>query len=211
MPELIPILEQDAKAVIAITPLDASQATGVRIFDVDGNAINSGNGLFVKSVNLAINPIDYVTLYLRNVGSNDMGVDGSSSAITFSAGPPAGKNLEIARLILYMEASGNFTSTGFMNLAVLSNGVQIIADGTVLVNWQDNLDVALDMFDLSNAGTAFSNERRSLTGRWTFIRGTGMEPLLIPDGSTFDAVIRDDLSAAGIIFRIKIQGQLVNP
>lgn len=211
MPEPIPILEQNARSVIAITPQDGTQATGVRILDNNGNVISEDNGLFIKPISNAINPVDYVTLYLRNAGSNDMGIDGSSSAVTFSAGPPASKNLEVARLMLYMEASGNFTSTGFMNLAALANGVQIIADGTILVNWQDNLDVALDMFDLSNAGTAFSNERRSLTGRWTFIRGTGMEPLLIPDGATFDAVVRDDLSAAGIIYRIKIQGQLVNP
>lgn len=210
MPAPIPILEQNARAVIAITPQDTARATGVRLFDGDGNLISATNRLPIAS-NGAINPIDYFSKYLRNVGSNDMGIDGSGGDVTFSTGPPVGKNLEVARMMVYMEAGGNFTSTNFMNLAALTNGVQIIADGTVLTNWQDNIDIAEDMFDLSNAGTAFSNERRSLTGRWTFTRGTGRESFLLPDGSTFDAIVRDDLSDASIIFRIKIQGQLANP
>lgn len=161
------------------------------------------------TVSSGIAPSNYITAYLENSGSNDMGIDGSSTPVAFTYAPPAGFDFLAVRILLYMESGSNFVSTSFMHLAALTNGVRTSAGGAELTNWQDNIDIIDDMFDLSNAGVAFSNERRSLAGRWTFTRGTVNEPLTIMNGETFEVLIRDDLSAAGIIFRIKVQGRLV--
>lgn len=163
----------------------------------------------VNSISAGITPSNYISAYLENGGSNDMGIDGDATPTAFTYTPPAGFNFLAARIIIYMEASGNFVSTSFMNLAALGDGVRFSAGGVELTNWKTNIDIIADMFDLSNAGTAFSNERRSLTGRWTFTRGASGEPLVIMQGETIEALVRDDLSAAGIIYNIKVQGKLV--
>lgn len=159
--------------------------------------------------NVAIAPADYFNGYFENGGNNDMGINGSVVPVSFTVSPPAGKDLLEVRILIYMEAGGNFSSTNFMNLAALSNGVRISVGGVEIGNWKDNIDVALEQFDLSNAGIAFSNERRSLTGRWTQSRGTGGKLLRVVSGEVAEFLIRDDLSAAGIIFRAKLQGRLV--
>lgn len=210
MPAPKSVAELQAISVLQVNPRDATDIPGFQLKDESGVLISDSNALVVNNKTTPIAADAYFNKYLRNAGNNDMGIDGSAAEVSFSAGPPAGKNLELARLMVYMEASANFASTNFMNLAALANGVQFKVGGLEISKWQDNIDAAVDMFDLSNAGTAFSNERRSLTGRFTFTRGTAGEPLLVEDGKTFEAVVRDDLSAAGIIFRVKIQGQLVD-
>jgi hypothetical protein len=173
--------------------------------------VMGGSGeLIASTISSGILPGAFVSKYLENSGSNDMGIDGSGTAVSFTYTPPAGKDLLGARILIYLESGANFGSTNFMHLAALSNGVKISAAGVPLTNWKDNIDIICDMFDLSNAGIAFSNERRSLAGRWTFTRGASGEPLTIFNGETFEVLIRDDLSAAGIIFRIKLQGKLVD-
>lgn len=153
---------------------------------------------------------NYLTSYLVNGGSSDMGIDGSITPVSFAFMPPPNKIFLAARILLYMESGANFNSTTFMHLPALANGLQINVAGITLTNWQDNIDVILDMFDLANAGAAFGNERRNLTGRWTFTRATVQSPLIVNSGETFEALIRDDLSAAGIIFRMKVQGKLID-
>lgn len=173
---------------------------------ISGTAVN----VSINSISAGILAASFFNEYLEDSGSNDMGVDGSAVPVAFTATPPAGKNLLEARLIVYMEASANFASTSFMNLAALTNGVRISIGGTEIGNWKDNIDIIADMFDLTNAGTAFSNERRSLAGRWTQTRATINEPLIVKNGETVEALVRDALDAAGIIFRIKVQGKLVD-
>lgn len=162
----------------------------------------------IAAIEAAVEAADYITTYIENSGSNDMGVKGDVTPVSFIYTPPAGKNFLAARVLVYMESGTNFDSTKFMNLAALTNGVKISAAGVELTNWQDNIDIIEDMFDLSSAGKAFSTEAKSLAGRWSFTRATGEEPIKILNGETFEVLIRDDLSAAGIIFRIKIQGKL---
>lgn len=154
-------------------------------------------------------PADFINEYFVNSGSNDMGVDGSETPVSFTVAAPASRILLATRILIYMEASGNFVSTSFMNLAALANGVRISVGGVEIANWQDNIDAICVMFDLSNAGTAFSNERRSLAGRWTLTRSTGSGPLRVESGENAEFLIRDDLSAGGIIFRARLQGRLL--
>jgi len=172
---------------------------------IGGNAI-----VAVSTLSDGIDAADYITTYLTNGGSNDLGVNGSAASVPFTYSPPVGKNFLLARFLIYMEASGNFDSTKFMNLAALANGVQISVEGNVLTNWQDNIDVLCDMFDLSNAGTTFSLAQRSLAGRWTVTKGTTSEPIIVMFGQTVEALVRDNLSAGGIIYRIKVQGKLLD-
>lgn len=150
---------------------------------------------------------DYVSEYLRDGASNNLGVSGTVDGIDFIYVPPAGRNLEAARLLFYLETAAKFDATKFASLPVLDNGVQIVANDAVLTIWRDNIDVANDMYDLSNI-SAFGKASESLSGRWTFTRGTGGRTIRIPDGSSFKAVVRDDLSRDDMIFRIKLQGYL---
>lgn len=156
-----------------------------------------------------VDPANFVTTYLLNGGSNDMGVDGSTPA-TFSYTVPAGKVFELARFLLYMESGTAFDSIKFMHLTALTNGVDIIANGITLTNWKDNIDVLVDMFDFSSAGATFGKTTKTMAGRWTFTRGTEGQALKVTAGNTVAAVVNDNLSEAGIIFRAKIQGELKN-
>ena len=150
----------------------------------------------------------HVSEYATNASSNDLTVDGSSSSVTFSVAPTAGHDLEVSRIILYMESTLAMDSTEFGNLAALTNGVQIVANGEVLTTWQDNIDILCDMFDLSPAGEAFGKLTETLGGRWTFAKDTNGLALLIPEGQTFDVVVRDDLTNL-VVFRVKVKGRLL--
>lgn len=152
---------------------------------------------------------DYVSEYLRNGANNNLGVSGTTDGIDFIYVPPAGRNLEAARLLLYLETVAKFDAMKFASLTVLDNGVQIIANDTVLTTWRDNIDIANDVYDLSNIG-AFGKVSESLAGRWTFTRGTGGRTIKIPNGNSFKAVVRDDLGRDEMVFRMKLQGYLTN-
>lgn len=151
---------------------------------------------------------NFLTTYLLNGESNDMGVDGSETPVAFSYTVPAGKVFELGRMLIYAEAGTAFDSTKWFNLTALTNGVDIVVDGVTIDNWKDNIDALTNMFDLSSAGVIFGKSTRTMAGRWTYTRGTEGQPLRVTAGNTVDAIINDDLSPAGIIFRIKIQGEL---
>lgn len=149
---------------------------------------------------------NHVTEYVLNGGSNDMAVDGTTP-VTFSYTPPAGKDFKLHRMMLYLETSTAMDSIEFGNISVLSNGVQINVAGENLTTWKDNIDMLADMFDLDQAGEAFGKVTRTLSGRWTFAKDVTGKALLIPDGQSFDVVIRDNLSTLSI-FRLKVKGLL---
>jgi len=165
--------------------------------------VNS-NGSLVDSV---AEPENVITAYLENGGSNDMGVDGSSTPVTFSFTPTSGFNFKFVRFLLYFEANTAFDSEKFMNLTALTNGVDVKISGNTISNWKDNIDVLTDMFDLSSAGAVFGKETKSMSGRWTLQR-TASAPIWVADTESVAFVINDDLSAANIIFRAKVQGVL---
>jgi hypothetical protein len=157
------------------------------------------------SKGIKVNPSDFVSTYLQNGGSNDMGVDGSTPVI-FSYTPPAGKKLITGRMMLYLECAADFDSTKFGNLTALSNGVQLIADGVILETWSDNIDLITTFYD-GNAYEQFGKIRRTMAMRWTFTKAAaGISGIKI--SNQISVKIQDDLSAAGLIFRAKVQGYL---
>lgn len=163
----------------------------------------------VATIEASIAAADYVSAYLMNGGDSNLGASGTVDGIDFVYVPPRGRNLEAARLLLYLETASKFAGTKFASLPRLENGLQIIANDAVLTTWRDNIDIAEDMYDLSNIGV-LGKASESLAGRWTFTRGTGGRTIRIPNGNSFKAVVRDDLSRDEMVFRIKLQGYLVN-
>lgn len=172
-----------------------------------------GNPLPVTDLNVGSEILceNYVNEYLvTSAGSTDMGVDGSGDPVSFSYTVPTRKKLLLGRMLIFMQSGSVFSSDKFMHLAALTNGVSIQCNGGLLTNWKDNIDVVTDMFD-SEAGKAFSVEGKVLRNRWTFYKARGgMKGLVVDGNESVKAIIQDDLSAAGIIFRIKIQGVLID-
>jgi hypothetical protein len=154
----------------------------------------------------AIRAGEYLTAYLKNDGNNNLCVDGSMTPVVFSTSPPPDRHLEVGRFLLYLRGNSGFDDTKFMNLDALANGVQIKINGQLITTWRDNIDIIIDMFDLTPAGIAFGKDARTLAGRWSLTKVLGGEGVLCPDGQSVQAVIQDDLR--GGIFRIKIQGEL---
>lgn len=155
----------------------------------------------------AIRVDEYFTEYLENDGNNNLCVDGSVTPVVFSTSPPAGRHLEVGRFLLYLRGLTSFDDIGFMNFAALTNGVEIKINGQLVTTWRTNIDVIVDMFDLTPAGAAFGKDRSTLAGRWSLNKVLGGEGVLCPDGQLVQAVVQDNLAGAGI-FRIKVQGEL---
>lgn len=168
---------------------------------IGGAAVN----VAADAISVGIRPDTYFNQYLINGDARNMGVNGQATPVSFIAGPPAGKNLLEARLILYLEGRTEFASLGFASLGALPGGVRISAAGVEIANWRDNIDIITDMYDLS--ATGLTNGGFTRVGRWTQTKGTTGEPLRIMEGEEIEALIRDDLR--GILFRIKVQGKLV--
>lgn len=159
----------------------------------------------------AIEGNNFVNAYLENKESNDMGVDGSSSPVIFSYIAPKCITVIIGRLLLYMEANSVFHSGKFMNLNALSNGVKIYVNDSLLTTWKTNIDIVSDMFD-TVGGLVFSESGKVLRCRWSFYKACNRSSgILIRNGGSISAVINDNLSVAGIVFRCKVQGIEIPP
>lgn len=152
-----------------------------------------------------ISPYRYFNQYLTDGSNYNMAVDGSVTPVSFAAGPAPGDVLELARLILYLESSGDFDSITFMDLGALINGVQINVGGVEIALWKDNADITCCMYDTTGMGQ-YAKSGRAIAGRWTFTKGTGGESLLIKSGEVIELLIQDDLSDA-LIFRARAQGE----
>lgn len=172
-----------------------------------------GNRLRVRTHPLAdvdaLDAGDLVVQYLLNSGSDDMGVNGAVTPVIFSYAPPANRKLVAGRLLGYLEMAGNFDSVKFGDLAALANGVEIWADGKLIANWQDNVDILTCMYD-AEGYDAFAKSTKSMSLRWTFTKAAEGSFKGLDVSSLFSIVIQDDLSAAGIIFRVRIHGILLD-
>ena len=80
-------------------------------------------------------PGTLLSTYLLNSESNDMGVDGSGTAVEFIYTVPSGYSLMVSRILLYMESGSAFDSVKFMHLNALTGGVDIVIGGSTLTNW----------------------------------------------------------------------------
>lgn len=154
-----------------------------------------------------LNVSNMVIRYLVNGTNNDMAVDGSGAAVTYSAIPPVGKKWVVARLLLYFSSGAPaFVELGFANLASLTNGVQLALNGDVFLNWQDNIDINTSMFD-ADGKALYTKADQSMSGRFSFFKFSvsGAGPTVrAPNG--FSAIVRDDLSSL-TVFRMRIEGE----
>lgn len=149
--------------------------------------------------------------YLRNGGSREMNVNGSSTAVNFDYVVPANDEAYIARCnILMLDATP--IPTEFGGVAALSNGIliQVLDDGgSVLKGFNDD-DPIIDNNEFNGlAGTDVEYVNGtgddSVITRWTLQRHSGGPLLRLRAGETFRVIVRDDLT--GITrFRWAIQG-----
>lgn len=147
-----------------------------------------------------------LSTYLMDGSTVDMVVDGSTTPVVYSYTPPTGLILDVYRLLLYVDDSTEFSPSTFGDIAALTNGVTIKANGDLLETWRDNMDIITTMHDFlgtPNLGKSTS----SGAGRWTFTKFGG--PIRIVPGSTFSATINDAMAGLDS-FRIKIQGRLID-
>jgi hypothetical protein len=144
--------------------------------------------------------------YLLDTASNDMAVNGSVTPVEFLYTVPAGKRLDLERMMFYMEGATAFSGVKFADLTALTTGVTWTIAGSLVETWVDNIDIMTTMFD-TEGRAVFSKVDRSLGGRWTFSKDTG-KPIQLDAGQTVVCTINDDLSSL-VHFRAKIAGLLV--
>lgn len=144
---------------------------------------------------------------LENAGSKVMNVDGSTVAVTFKAAPASGKYWVVQRVLLYMEDATAFDSDLFGGAAALTNGVSLQANGTEFLNWKDNTDINLSMFDTVGR-ELFAKADKSMSGRMSFNKmSPNGEGLTVTDTTNgFAAVVQDNLTVL-TAFRMTIEGQ----
>jgi len=155
--------------------------------------IHESNGDTIQS--LVVDETNVFFDFLRNGGSEDQTVDGSSTPVVFSTSVvPAGKTLVISRLLIYMEDSTNFTSIAFGGMTALTNGWELSINGTTLATAKDNKTLATFMFDMTG-DTLFGKENQTMVGRFSFskfINGAG--GLTIREGEVLSTIVNDDLT-----------------
>ena len=144
--------------------------------------------------------------YLTNAGSKEQNVNGSVTAIDFTTDIiPDGKILLATRLLLYMEDSSAFASDLFGGIAALTNGWELVLNGTVIANIKDNHTMATLMFDLTG-DAIFGKVNQTMVGRFTFSKFTdGAMGITVRSGETFTARVNDDLTGLDYL-NIMVQG-----
>ena len=154
---------------------------------------------------IILNEDNIVIERLLNGGSSDMNVDGSSTAVTFKAVPSAGKYWMIARVMIYFSGGTAFSEDKFGNLTALTNGVDVLCNGTVIVNWKNNMDIQTSMFD-ADGKAVYAKADRSISGRLSFSKFGDKNGLRIDDEvNGFGIKIQDALQSLSQ-FKARIQG-----
>lgn len=124
-----------------VSSVDSKNAVHVTVHDDD-----SGDGIAIDPRPLY--SLVHVDGRLTNASSTDMTVNGSSTAVDFVAGPPAGQIWYVSQISILIDDVGSSDGTDFGSITGgLTNGVQVIQDVSsteyVLTNMQDNHDLAL--------------------------------------------------------------------
>jgi len=144
--------------------------------------------------------IEHQSTHLLNVASEDMTVDGSSTAVVFEAGPASGIEWHVVRIAFNIEDTGTQTMSTFGAVAALTNGwlVEHVIDTTART--VHNIHNNADLFSFGSttgfhAGLTGASVTTGYTGNYHF------EPHITLDGTDSDiirATVRDDLT--GLIF-----------
>jgi hypothetical protein len=149
--------------------------------------------------------------WLRNGDSRDANVNGSSTPVEFSYTVPAGSTLAIARMIIYIQDTGNFNAAQYGNGVILTEGIDIehLTPEAVTYDLLDGEDIltnghwAAMSHDLSYL--SFGTGDNIATVRWSFDK-TGA-PLILHEGHTFIVRVNDDLTTLSA-HHFNIQGLL---
>lgn len=161
----------------------------------------------------SIPPWRHVSEYLVTAaGEKNMAQNGSGGApVVFSYTPPATYDFVASRINIFMQTSSAMSVNVFGNFAAaLRIGIEIKADGVLLITWQDNIDIYTEYYDnMAAANVSDAAADTTLVGRWTFWKDTNGLGLLVPNGSSFEVIINDDLSTLTEL-RMKLKGKL-NP
>jgi hypothetical protein len=135
-----------------------------------------------------------------------MAVDGSTTPVVYSCGPPPDTVWLLARLILYMESATAMDSTTFGDIAALANGVSVKCNNHNIATWRDNVDIMTCMYDVEGRAI-FAKATKSMSARWTFTKATLKgDPLICERKHGFQIVINDNISGL-TSFKIAVQGQ----
>ncbi len=138
--------------------------------------------------------------------SEDMAVNGSSTPVVFSAIPPAGKYWMITRLHIFLAAATDIAAGEFADLTALTNGCDIKANGTVIDNWKDNIDIENTIPQLDSQAM-YGLSLRSLVGYIDFAgragNGHGIKIGDLTNGISI--TVRDNLSTVAQ-FRCRVEG-----
>lgn len=126
----------------------------------DGTKIgNVGDAIRVYNVNEGeLADQSYVDAALENGGSNDMRVDGSTTAVDFTFAPTGSQIVRIEYLSLIVQDNGNSSLDTFGAISGgLTNGMQVTYQSAGveydLMNCQDNADLLLHFIDGAGSGS----------------------------------------------------------
>lgn len=145
-------------------------------------------------------------------GITNMGVDGSTTPVSFKVAPPAGKIYYVARVIASVRDGGTFDSGGWGN----NGGSPLPVGINVILNWNSTVvsltaekikshyDLASVSYDCSHhdwgAGDEFVSFRFTFTKAGQFIKLDGNV------GDSLEFVINDDLTYLTDM-RVSVQGK----
>ena len=137
--------------------------------------------------------------YLRNAGSLNMAVDGSSTPVVFSLDYASFKTLNIFSIEMYLEATGNVKSyDSFWTLPGLATGIEVTAstqqetfNSRVLQTTRDIFEVFDPPLDIKTK--SIDPTKESLRASFSVISG-GLV-LSENNNNDFTVTINDDLTA----------------
>lgn len=138
---------------------------------------------------------------IENGGSGDMTVNGSSTAVDFTAGPPAGQVWYLRAVTFYIEDPGSADSTDFGSISGgLTNGLDFIikAQGTEYAVASITTNIGVVQCFTGDAGTASEEALGFLDEDDLFYGNFRTEPFVKLDGDQSDVVkftVNDDLTA----------------
>jgi len=153
---------------------------------------------------------NFTNIPLTNGGSDEINVDGDPTPVSFTAEPPANKNIIVYRLILVME-DASMSWVKFAGISALANGVliKVTEDGVERTITTDpiktNRDFVWNCYDvqIDNATTSV------LRMRWTFSKAGTVLVLKDSYGDNFKVTVQDDLTNVSY-FKATIQGYEVD-
>lgn len=153
------------------------------------------------------NETNLVHKYLLASGVKNMGVNGVSVPVSYSAKPASGKFWLISRMFIWLQDGSALTPAAFGNISVLANGLSIKCNNTEILNFKDNVDI-----QLAGAGVkgdaAYALSDKTLLATLDFFKMDAGQQRGLTALTTYgiSALVQDDLSGLTGL-RITIQGK----